>query len=111
MKEEAVILAGGFGTRLRDVVADVPKSMAIINGKPFLEYLLGYLHSFGITKAVLSVGYLNEKIISYFGSRYKNIDLHYSIEEEPLGTGGAVKMAMDYVTSENVLVLNGGYYF
>jgi len=111
MIKEAVILAGGLGTRLRDKVADLPKSMAPVNGKPFLAYLLDYLSVNGIERVVLSVGYMNEKISDYFQQAYNGIDIIYSIENEPLGTGGAVLLATEHVRSENFYILNGDTIF
>lgn len=108
---EAVILAGGFGTRLQKVVHDVPKPMAPVAGKPFLSYLLDQLDRQGCTHAVLAVGYKREAIQNYFGSSYKRISLSYSIEDKPLLTGGALKKALQMVTEEAVLVLNGDTFF
>jgi len=108
---EAIILAGGFGTRLRSVINDVPKPMAPVNEKPFLDYLLQYLSSYGIKKIVLSVGFLSEKIIEQYGNQYKGIPISYSIEKEPLGTGGGIRLAMQQCTGEHVLVLNGDSFF
>lgn len=108
---EIIILAGGFGTRLRDVVNDVPKSMASINGQLFLEYLLDYISQFNINNIILSVGYKQEIIKSYFGNKYKNITINYSCEDNPLGTGGAIKQALKYVSNSKVIVLNGDTLF
>ena len=104
---QAIILAGGFGTRLQSVVSNVPKPMAPINGKPFLEYMLDELNNQNFNKVVLAVGYKKESIMDYFGNRYKNIELVYSTEDEPLGTGGCVKQAMDYIDDEFIFILNG----
>lgn len=105
---KAIILAGGFGTRLRSVIADVPKPMAPIHEKPFLAYLLDYLITQGITEVVLSVHYLREQIVEYFNSEYCGIPIHYSIEDEPLGTGGAIAHALQFIdSSEPVFILNG----
>ena len=93
---QAIILAGGFGTRLQSVVKDVPKPMADIAGAPFLAHLLSHLKNFGITEAVISVGYLQEKIIEYFGNSYLGIKLSYATEDEPLGTGGAIVNSLKY---------------
>ena len=108
---QAIILAGGFGTRLQSVVSDVPKPMAPINDKPFLEYMLDELNNSGFNKAVLAVGYKKESIINYFRNKYKNIELVYSVEEEPLGTGGCVKQAMQYIDEDFVFILNGDTMF
>jgi NDP-sugar pyrophosphorylase family protein len=108
---EAIILAGGMGTRLKSVVSDVPKPMALINGKPFLCYMLDELIGNNFTDVILSVGYKKETIIDYFGEKYKEINLKYSEETEPLGTGGAIKQALNMVTQTNVFVLNGDTFF
>lgn len=111
MIKEAIILAGGLGTRLRDVIKDVPKPMAPIEGRPFLEYLLSYLHKQNIKKVVFAVGYKKEVIIDFFGNKYKDIKLVYSIEEEPLGTGGAILKALYLIENEHFFVLNGDTFF
>ncbi len=108
---DAIILAGGMGTRLSGVVGDVPKSMAPVNGIPFLEYQLTYLSDWGIKNAILSVGYKREVIMNHFGKHYKDLNLIYAVEDKPLGTGGAIKNSMQYVTARNVLVFNGDTYF
>lgn len=105
--KEAIILAGGKGTRLQSVVSNVPKPMALIGEKPFLMLLLQYLQSQGIEKVVLSVGYMYEIIQETFGNTFNGLSISYSIESEPLGTGGAIAKAMTMVESQSVLVLNG----
>ncbi len=109
--KEAIILAGGFGTRLQNMVKDVPKPMAPVNGRPFLTYILDYLIDYNYTKVILSVGYLHEKIEEFFGSQYKSIHIDYAVETEPLGTGGGIAYALSFCTNENVLVLNGDTLF
>ncbi len=111
MLKEAVILAGGFGTRLQTVVADVPKPMAPVNGKPFLEYLLNYAIQQGIQRVVLSTGYKHEVIENYFGSSYKSLSIAYAQEVTPLGTGGGIQLALKQCTEKNVVVLNGDSFF
>lgn len=108
---EAIVLAGGLGTRLRSVVSDLPKPMAPIGDKPFLEYILKYLQNNGITRVILSVGYKWETIKEYFGDQFENIELIYSVEDEPLGTGGAIKKAMNQVKNSQVYVINGDTFF
>lgn len=108
---EAIILAGGVGTRLQSVVKDLPKPMADINGRPFLCYLLDYLSSQGITKILLSVGYRHEIIRDYFGLQYRNMDISHIVEAEPLGTGGALKKALSCTEGRDVIVLNGDTFF
>ncbi len=108
----AIILAGGFGTRLQSVVNDVPKPMADINGKPFLEYIFQYLSKYNITNVILSVGYKQEIIKNYFQDKYKTINIQYSCEDTPLGTGGAIKQALNLVQKDDgVLVINGDTFF
>ncbi|MBF0343580.1 MAG: nucleotidyltransferase family protein [Nitrospirae bacterium] len=111
MTKTAIVLAGGLGTRLRRILGDLPKPMADINGRPFLQYLLEYLIAQGIENCVLSVGYRYNVIIDYFGERYKDLKLSYSIEDEPLGTGGAIKKAMTNVDAQDIFVLNGDTLF
>ncbi len=108
---EAIILAGGMGTRLQGVTDNLAKSMALIAGKPFLEYQLSYLKSQGLVNVIFSVGYYNEQIISYFGNNWNGLHIRYSIENEPLGTGGALKKALSRATSEHVVVMNGDTLF
>ena len=107
---EAIVLAGGFGTRLKEVVPDLPKPMAPIHGKPFLAYLLDNLAEKGFGRVILSLGYMAEKIIDYFGCQYEGLDLLYSIESEALGTGGATKLALEKCTQDHVYVINGDTY-
>lgn len=104
---EAVILAGGLGTRLRSLVADRPKPMAPVGGRPFLELLLDSLARKGLRRVVLSVGYRAAQIREHFGSRYGAIQLAYSEEDQPLGTGGALRLALTHCTGDAVLVFNG----
>lgn len=108
---EVIILAGGLGTRLRSVVKDIPKPMALVNNKPFLEYILNWLSQYSITKIIISAGYKSESIINYFGTEFNNIPIQYAIEKEPLGTGGGILNAMAQVRDENVLIVNGDTYF
>jgi D-glycero-alpha-D-manno-heptose 1-phosphate guanylyltransferase len=108
---EAIILAGGLGARLRSVVTDLPKPMAPIGDRPFLEYILKYLKNNGIKRVILSVGYKWETIKEYFGNNFNGVELIYSVEDEPLGTGGAIKKAMSQVVSEKVYIINGDTFF
>ena len=107
MIKEAIILAGGLGTRLREVVADRPKCMALINGKPFLHYLIKYLQKEGIREFIFSVGYMHEMIEDYLKTMDPAINFQISLEEEPLGTGGGIRLACELVQGENVIVCNG----
>ncbi|SCY20939.1 D-glycero-alpha-D-manno-heptose 1-phosphate guanylyltransferase [Nitrosospira sp. Nl5] len=108
----AVILAGGIGSRLRSVVPDLPKPMAPVRDRPFLEYQLDYWITQGISSFVLSVGYRHEAIVDYFGNRYKDAGLDYVIERVPLGTGGGLLLAIERIGSDKpFLLLNGDTYF
>jgi D-glycero-alpha-D-manno-heptose 1-phosphate guanylyltransferase len=104
---EAIVLAGGLGTRLREVVSNLPKPMAPVAGRPFLEILLGHIAQKGIGRVVLSVGFMAEKITAHFGNRFAGMELDYVVETSPLGTGGAVRMAMTKCSQDHVFVFNG----
>jgi len=108
---ETIILVGGFGTRLSHIVSDVPKPMIPVNGKPFLKYLFDYLLKNGVTYIILAVGYKSEIIQKYFGDDYKGISITYSVENTPLGTGGAIKKALDCCNEKYVFIVNGDTYF
>lgn len=108
---DIVILAGGKGTRLRSVVSDLPKPMAPVAGKPFLHYLLHFLESRNARNIVLATGYMHQTIEAYFGNSFGKLNITYSQETEPLGTGGAIKKALSLCSSENVLVYNGDTLF
>jgi len=107
---EAIVLAGGLGTRLRGVVDDIPKPMAPVQGRPFLAFVLDQLVEAGFETAILAVGYRHEAIRSYFGEDYRSLALHYSVEREPLGTGGAIRMACTQASQGDIFVLNGDTY-
>jgi D-glycero-alpha-D-manno-heptose 1-phosphate guanylyltransferase len=108
---ETIILAGGLGTRLRTVVSDLPKPMALINNKPFLYYIFQWLVKNPVDKVILSTGYMAESISAYFGDSWENIPIEYVIEEKPLGTGGAILNAFGKTSGENILIMNGDTYF
>lgn len=108
---EAVVLAGGLGTRLQSVVKKLPKSMALINGRPFIAYLLDYLYHQEVEHVVMAVGYKHDLIMDFVGYEYRGMKISYSLEEEPLGTGGAIRLAMGNVKKEEVMVLNGDTMF
>lgn len=108
----AVILAGGLGTRLRSEVPTLPKPMAPVAGRPFLEHLMHYWRAQGINRFVLSVGYRHEAIQGYFGQEFHGAAVEYVIESEPLGTGGGLLLAGQKLDSdERFLLLNGDTYF
>ena len=108
--KKALILAGGFGTRLREVVKDVPKPMVLFVGKPFLEHQMRYLKTQGIEEVILAVHYWADKIKSYFrDGRRINMNITYSDEDTPLGTAGALKKA-ENLLDENFVLVNGDTY-
>lgn len=111
MTKECIILAGGFGTRLQSVVQDVPKCMAEIAGKPFLSYLLKYLSAQKFEHVILALGYKSEIVINWLKEQKFRFKLSYIIEDEPLGTGGAIKFAFEKVSSDKALVVNGDTFF
>lgn len=107
---EAIVLAGGFGTRLRQEVPGVPKPMAPIGGRPFLEILLSSFATKKFERVVLSVGFMCQTIIDFFGRDFRGMEIVYEVEESPLGTGGAIRGAMTRCVSEQVFVINGDSY-
>lgn len=111
MEREAVILAGGLGTRLKTKITGRPKPMALVNGKPFLYYLIRYLSKNNFQHLILAVGYKHEIIRDYFGTRFKGIQITYAVEKTPLGTGGAVLNALNYARNACCFILNGDTYF
>jgi NDP-sugar pyrophosphorylase family protein len=102
-----LILCGGLGTRLRAVTGETPKVMAEVQGEPFLDFLIRYLVKQGARRIILCAGYKAESLKSHYQKLFKDIDLVFSIEPEPLGTGGAFKNAQKHVKSEYVFGLNG----
>lgn len=107
---QAIILCGGLGTRLKSVIKDIPKPMAPINDKPFLEFIFKYLKKQGVKEIILAVSYKYEVIKEYFKDEFLGIKIKYSIEKEPLGTGGAIKEALKFIKNESY-VLNGDTFF
>jgi len=107
---DAILLCGGAGLRLRSVTGDAPKSLASIGDRPFLELLLSQLRRHGFRRVILAVGYRNDVIRSHFGNRAFGLTLGYSIESEPLGTGGALRNALDLIESDVALIMNGDSY-
>ena len=107
---EVIVLAGGLGTRLKSVVPDLPKVMAPVAGHPFLTYLLWSLERQGFRRAILSLGYLAATVRSHFGDRLGNLDLAYSVERQPLGTGGAIRAAVRLASCDHVYAVNGDTY-
>ncbi|MBL7739468.1 MAG: HAD-IIIA family hydrolase [Chitinophagaceae bacterium] len=111
MIKEAIILAGGLGTRLRDAVPDLPKCMAPVAGRPFLFYVINYLRSQGIEKFIFSLGYKHEVIEEYLAAQFATLRYSCVIEDEPMGTGGAIFLACKNATEKNVLIANGDTIF
>jgi D-glycero-alpha-D-manno-heptose 1-phosphate guanylyltransferase len=108
--QEAIVLAGGLGTRLAGAIGALPKPMAPVAGRPFLEWQLEALERRGIRAAILSVGHRREAIEAHFGPRYRGLSIRYAREESPLGTGGAIVAAMEHVRGPAAFVLNGDTY-
>lgn len=108
---ECIILAGGLGTRLRGVIGEQPKCMAPVNGKPFLDYLFQYLAAEGCRRVVLSLGYKHEVILDWYKQHTWPFEIDYVVEEEPLGTGGGIQLALQAAKADHVLVLNGDTLF
>jgi D-glycero-alpha-D-manno-heptose 1-phosphate guanylyltransferase len=108
--QTCIILAGGLGTRLRSVVSNLPKCLAPINGIPFLSLQIEQLVHIGVDNIVLSLGYLSEQVIDYLKTRKFPVPVSYVVEQEPLGTGGAIAHALDSLELDEVLVANGDTY-
>lgn len=108
---EAIIIAGGLGTRLREAVPTLPKCMAPINGQPFIHYLITWLEKQGVTRFIFALGYKSEIISSYLSTRLAADAYVISLESEPLGTGGAIAQAMQFAQNEWVLATNGDTLF
>ena len=104
---DCIILAGGFGTRLKNSIGDNPKPLAPVSGRPFLDWLLADLVRQGISRFILSVGYRAERIRDYFGNEYSGVPIIYEEEDSPLGTGGAIRQSLRRCVSDAALVVNG----
>ncbi|HNA00178.1 MAG TPA: nucleotidyltransferase family protein [Ferruginibacter sp.] len=111
MIREAIILAGGLGTRLRSVVSDLPKCMAPVAGRPFLYFVIEQLKRNGIDRFIFSLGYKHEAIEAWLQEQYPSLHISSVVEDEPLGTGGAIKLACSKASGEHVLILNGDTFF
>jgi NDP-sugar pyrophosphorylase family protein len=107
---DAILLCGGAGLRLRSVSGNAPKSLTNIGDRPFLELLLHQLRRHGFARAILAVGFRGDAIRSHFGDRALGLDLEYSTESTPLGTGGALRNALDFIHSDTALIMNGDSY-
>jgi D-glycero-alpha-D-manno-heptose 1-phosphate guanylyltransferase len=108
---DCIVLAGGLGTRLRSVVSEVPKCMAPVHNKPFLAYIITYLESYGIERFIFSLGYKHEIITQYLTLHFPRLNAELVVEEEPLGTGGAIRLSCEKTTGSNVVIANGDTLF
>jgi D-glycero-alpha-D-manno-heptose 1-phosphate guanylyltransferase len=108
---EVIILAGGLGTRLKEIVKDIPKPMATVGNRPFLWYIFNWLKKYQVSKVVVSAGSGSDKIVDYLGKEFQGIPVFYAIEKFQLGTGGAVRYALPLTNGRNILILNGDTYF
>ncbi len=108
---QVLILAGGEGTRLKSVIKDIPKPMAEVDNKPFVEYIFDYLIKYNIRSIIISVGYKFEAFTDKYSNRYKDLEIEYCIEDKPLGTGGALIKALPLIKDDNLLVINGDTFF
>ena len=111
MNVDAIVLAGGLGTRLRGVLPHLPKAMAPVGGRPFLDYVLHWLRGQGVPRVVLATGHMRQAITDHVGQSWGGMPVRYSEEQSPLGTGGAVRLALEHCTSGTVIVLNGDTWF
>lgn len=108
---EAIVLAGGLGTRISSVSSDRPKVMLDVGGRPFLEILLDWMAQKGVARAILATGHLRQFIEEHFGGRWGDLEIRYSVEDRPLGTGGAVWKALTMASLDDVFVFNGDSFF
>ncbi len=108
---QAIVLAGGFGTRLQTVLRDVPKPLAPVRGLPFIHYILRWLEESGVQRVIASTGYLADKMEAGFRSYAGNLEMVFLREDSPLGTGGAIYRALHEAGNDGVFVLNGDTYF
>jgi D-glycero-alpha-D-manno-heptose 1-phosphate guanylyltransferase len=111
MIREAIVLAGGLGTRLKETVPGLPKCMAPVAGRPFLFYVIRYLRQQGVEKIIFSLGYKHETIEEYLLERFPTLDHSCVIESEPLGTGGAIQLALSQTNDDHTCIVNGDTFF
>lgn len=108
---ECIVLAGGFGTRLQGVVNDRPKCLALVAGRPFLSYLLTYLKQQHVDHVILSLGYKHEMVEEWLSQNPYDGKITTVVENQPLGTGGGIRLAMKETTEDHVFVINGDTFF
>ncbi|GGB06452.1 nucleotidyltransferase family protein [Puia dinghuensis] len=108
---EAIVLAGGLGTRLRAAVPDLPKCMAPVGGRPFIGYVTDYFRQAGIQRFIFALGYKHSAFDDFFRQTFPEGGYVVSLEQEPLGTGGAIRQACTFATEQTVLILNGDTFF
>jgi D-glycero-alpha-D-manno-heptose 1-phosphate guanylyltransferase len=108
---QAIILAGGLGTRLRSVIKEQPKALAPVAGKPFLYWLIAYLQKQGVTNFVFSLGYLHEQVELFLKNEFPTLNYQTVVENEPLGTGGAIKLCLNFCSDDAILLANGDTFF
>jgi len=111
LQYQAIILAGGLGTRLQSAVSNVPKCIAPVAGKPFLHYVINYFQQQGVNEFIFSLGYMSEIIEEYLQLHHQNLVYQIVVEKEPLGTGGAIQLACTKATQKDVVILNGDTFF
>ncbi len=109
--KEVVLLCGGLGTRLQATVGNTPKALAPVGDKPFLYWLFQYLEQQNFTNIVLSLGHLSAAVVEYCHANYAHLPLQYSIENQPLGTGGAIKQSLSLIKNNSFFVMNGDTLF
>jgi D-glycero-alpha-D-manno-heptose 1-phosphate guanylyltransferase len=109
--KDAILLAGGLGTRLGPVSEGLPKPLMKVAGKPFVEHILNMLLDSGITRVIMAVGYRSELLRDYFGDTYAGMDIVWSVENSLLGTGGAIKLAYETFSLERAFILNADTLF
>ncbi len=108
---QAIILAGGLGTRLKSVLADKPKVLSPVANRPFLDYVIHFLQQQGVTDFIFSLGYLSNQVLNFLQEQYPKLSYQYTIETTPLGTGGGIKKAIELCTDEDILIVNADTFF
>jgi D-glycero-alpha-D-manno-heptose 1-phosphate guanylyltransferase len=111
MIREAIVLAGGLGTRLRSAVPELPKCMAPVSGRPFIGYLTDHFRRAGIRRFIFALGYKHDAFEDFFRREFPDGGYTVSLEEEPLGTGGAIRQACGLAVEKTVLILNGDTFY